>query len=152
MLKLNLGDLNKDVWSICLEGTCEWAVKRYPNIPAEIEAFITSYTSAETADGKAWLFSASDFLSTSDCEFSPDEFEKISLSSAEGDLNWRQEIIEFWNKHLPLYMSVRDGYEYIAYNLKTDKFVEGAEPEFEETSEVASTISGFLKYVNDKNM
>ena len=149
---MNVGDLNKDVWNICLEGTCSWANKRYPHIPTEIEAFITSYTNAETADGKAWLLSARDFLSTDDSEFAPDEFEKISLSSAEGDLNWRQEIIEFWDKHLPIYMSVKDGYEYIAYNLETGKFVEGIEPEFEETSEVASSISSFLKYINDQNM
>jgi hypothetical protein len=149
---LNIGDLDKDVWNVCIEGKCEWGNKRYQNIPEEIEAFITSYTKAETDDRKTWLLSASDFLSTSESEFAPDEFEKISLSSAEGDLNWRQEIIEFWNKHLPIYMSVKSGYEYIAYNLETGNFVEGVEPEFEETLEVASSISGFLKYVNDKNM
>ena len=144
---MNIGDLDKDVWNIFIEGKCEWGIKRYQNIPEEIETFITSYTKAETADGKTWLLSASDFLSTSESEFAPDEFEKISLSSAEGDLNWRQEIIEFWNKHLPIYISVRSGYEYIAYNLETGNFVEGVEPQFEETSEVASSISGFLKYV-----
>ena len=148
---MNIGDLNENVWSICLDGTCEWDANRYPNIPEEIKAFISSFRKAETTDGQAWLVSASDFISSSDCEFSPDEFEKISLSAAEDDLKWRQVIIEFWNKHVPIYMSVKNGYEYIAYNLETEKFVEGVEPEFEETLVVASSISGFLKYVNDKN-
>jgi hypothetical protein len=148
---LNIGELSKDVWDICLDGASEWSINRYPNIPEEIKAFLSSFRNAETKDGQAWLLSASDFLSSSDGDFSTDEFEKMSLAAAEDNLKWRQEIIEFWNKHLPIYMSVKNGYEYIAYNLETEKFVEGIEPEFEETTEVASSISGFLKYINDQN-
>ena len=148
---MNISDLSRNVWDVCLNGTCEWGVNRYPNIPEYIKEFITSYRKVETIDGQAWLLSANDFISKSDDEFSSDEFEKISLSAAENDTKWQLEIKEFWDKHLPLYMSVGDGYEYIAYNLETGKFVEGAEPEFEETSEVASSVSEFLKYVSDKN-
>jgi hypothetical protein len=38
----------------------------------------------------------------------------MSLDSAEGDTEWKQEITKFWDRYLPIVLSVRDGYSYYA--------------------------------------
>ncbi len=148
---MDINGLDKQQWQIVIEDGLLWDSKRYPTLPKEVEKFITSYAKVETHDGKAWLLGVNDFQSTSDSAFTANDFEKMSLLSAEGDHNWQQDIIQFWNNHLPLYISVRNGYEYIAYDLENGYFVEGIEPEFEEVSVVASSISEFLQYITNKN-
>ncbi len=148
--KLQFDELDKNLWSVTLEDAREWNECRYLNVPSELVKFFSSFKTIETHDGKAWVISAENFQSTNDI-YPFNDFEQLSLEAAETDLVWHNEIIKFWDVHIPVYLSVRNGYEYIAYNLQLNKFVEGKEPEFEETTVVASSISEFLTYINDQN-
>ena len=51
---------------------------------------------------------------------------------------------EYWDKHLPIVMSVEDGYAYYAINTDTGTVVEGRGPEFEEPSVVAESFEAFI--------
>ncbi len=55
------------------------------------------------------------------------------------------EIKSFWNEHLPICLSLKDGYSYYALCLKDGTIVTGEEPEFEETTEVAPSFRDFLQ-------
>ncbi len=74
------------------------------------------------------------------------EFEELSLEVAEGDDEWKEEIKRWWDKKLPIIISVRDGYSFFAIDLENDcgNIVKGEEPEFEETEIVASSFYEFL--------
>lgn len=142
--------LDESLWKLSLEGRSSWKCQRYKNIPADLSNFLCSFSNAETIDGKAWILSASDFSAQDDREFSFDFIESLSLEAAD-DEEWKSEIKEFWDKHLPVYISIEDGYEYIAYDLSTGNLVNGHEPEFEETSVVADSIIAFISYINRKH-
>ena len=73
----------------------------------------------------------------------------LSLNSAEGDDVWADEIKVFWNKHLPIVMSVRDSYAYYAISVEDGSVIYGAEPEFEECKQVAGSFAEFLGRIMD---
>lgn len=150
-ITLNLEELDSDNWEILLTEATEWKHTRYTNVPESIKSFMCSFRKAITIDGKSWFLSYDDHQSGDNSGFTSDEFEKVSLEAAKDDAEWCDEIKLFWDNHLPIYMSVRNGYEYIAFNLQTSRFVEGSEPEFEETVDVASNTSELIDYINEKN-
>ena len=69
----------------------------------------------------------------------------ISLDAADGDDDFISEITDFWNNHLPIIMSVGNGYEYYAIEIDSGVIVFGFEPEFEEAETVADTFEEFLE-------
>ena len=64
----------------------------------------------------------------------------LGASSSENE----QEVTEFWDKHIPIFMSVRDEYEYYAIDLTNGAVVYGFEPEFESIEETALSFTDFL--------
>jgi hypothetical protein len=56
-------------------------------------------------------------------------------------------IVAFWDRHLPVLMSVRDGYGYLAIERDSLRVVSGREPEYEETTPVADTVGEALALV-----
>lgn len=73
----------------------------------------------------------------------------MSLEVAEDDQEWKEEITAWWDKHLPIIMSVDDGYSFYAIDLTDAKecIVKGYEPEFEEVEKVADSIEEFLDLI-----
>ena len=69
--------------------------------------------------------------------------EVLSLKCAEGDAEWTNKITDFWNNHLPIFLSVKDGYAYYAISMKDGSIVQGTEPEFEECTPVTSSFADF---------
>jgi len=132
-------------WTVCLDDAAEWVDSRYSDLPSDLKEFLSSFKSIESPDGKEWFLSAYDFQQKLGTDFSSDEFEKMSLNAAQGDPEWQKEIRGFWDKHLPFYMSVKNGYEYMAINLKTGKFVRGSGPEFEELIEISNSLSAAIE-------
>ena len=67
-------------------------------------------------DETIWLLCEGDFRQESEDSFRWNEFEIMSLQAAaeENDVEWQNDIKAFWDKHLPICLSVRDGYEYYA--------------------------------------
>lgn len=53
----------------------------------------------------------------SDITFKWYEFELISLEDAENDKKWKEEIASWRDKHLPIVMSVDEGYSFYAIDL-----------------------------------
>lgn len=83
-----------------------------------------------------------DFL-RQDNGFRWNEFELMSLEWTDGDIA----VKEFWNKHIPVVQSVKDGYSYYAINTESGKIVYGCEPEFEEAEDVAESFEDFIAKV-----
>lgn len=121
--------------------------KRYPKIPEEYLEFLKNIKGCISADEKAWFFDINDFSNNSDSAFKWNEIEEMCLLEAEDDDEWKEEIIGFWDEHIPIVFSLRDGYAYYAINVG-DKFgaiVYGIEPEFEEVEVIAPTFKEFLE-------
>ena len=61
------------------------------------------------------------------------------------------DIISFWNKHLPIFLSVDGEYSYYAINTETGEVVSGYEPEYEDTTIAAEDFSIFIdKIISDE--
>ena len=117
---------------------------RYPWIPPRIQSFLCAYAQICRADEKAWLLSAPDFNGTSRSAYRWNEWEVQSLDGAKRDPTWRQEIQAFWDEHLPIALSIEDGYSYHA--LRSDgSVIAGREPEYEEPRKVAGSYEEFLQ-------
>lgn len=64
------------------------------------------------------------------------------------DDDTRNEIIGFWESHLPILMTVKNGYQYIAVGIgenNKDQIFYGNEPEYQETVLIAESFSEFKK-------
>jgi hypothetical protein len=120
---------------------------RYSRLPVEVGEILADLEECISPDEKSWLLCLPDFCGSNEAAFDWNEFEKQSLQTAENDEAWKSEIVHFWNHHFPIYISVRDGYEYAAISLIDNTYgqvVSGREPEYEETTTVAGSFSQFL--------
>ena len=126
-------------------------LERYKNIPKSWLEFIDGYGAVLNENGTVWLLTADNFYPKREDEFRYNEFELISLDAADDDDEWKDDIKAFWDNHLPIVMSVKDGYEYFAVELDSGNIVSGFEPEFEETEVIAEDFDDFLNMVmNDE--
>lgn len=106
--------------------------------------FLSLYTQLSSADDTRWFLSAADYAGTADSAFGQDAFRQMSLEAALGDAD-RQEIDAFWARHVPIFMSVGDDYEFLAIDRISGRIVHGVEPEFEAVSEVASSLGDLFE-------
>ena len=88
-----------------------------------------------------------DYYEQSENAFQWNEWERISLESAEDDEEWKKEISAFWDVHFPIAMSVKDGYSYYAMSMENGAIVYGCEPEFEECETVAECFDDFMEKI-----
>lgn len=130
-----------------------WALRRAaPGVatlssPSGLEghtAFLSLYTQLSSEDDTRWFLSAADYAGTTDSAFAWDAFRGISLEAAMSDTE-RQAVQTFWARHLPIFMSVDDEYEYLALDRESGRVVHGVEPEFEVVSEVASSLDALFE-------
>ncbi len=122
---------------------------RYKNIPAEWLEFSCSLESCSNSAENVWFLTADDYLPKDENKWRYNEFELISLEAAQDDKTLQNEITNFWNNHLPIVMSVANGYEYYAIDTSDGRIVHGLEPEFEKAEAVAASFSDFLKKIID---
>jgi hypothetical protein len=128
-----------------------WLPARYPLVPSDLSEFLQSFSQLQNPDETRWFISADDFRSEDARGFAWNEFERMSLGAAAGDIEWSNEIQSFWAVHVPIFMSVDGGYSYAAYccvGENTGCYVSGREPEFEEVEVVAMDLSGLLLWVS----
>ena len=137
-----------------------WRIKTgnkeaFPNIIKErypwasdccLNNFISSFESLTNASDTSWFLSNIDFSGNSDSAFAWNEWEKISTDAADGDQYLAEKIKSFWDNHLPIFMSVRNGYSYYAVT-RDLVFVKGCEPEFEDAIPVATNLEDFLDVI-----
>ena len=72
--------------------------------------------------------------------FQWNDLELQSLEYADNDSG----IIAYWDKHLPIFISVDGEYSYYAINTENGNIVVGYEPEFEVSSVVADDFYTFI--------
>jgi hypothetical protein len=114
---------------------------RYPWFPTDYREFVEETKTLASPDDKAWLLTASDFsLNSSDTAYAWNEWELQSLAAANDDEEWCAKIREFWDAHLPVLMSVKSGYAYLAIDKASLNIVAGEEPEYEDTAQIATSI------------
>lgn len=107
--------------------------------------FLDYVSKAESADGSAWFLCMDDYEHTNNTNgFSWNEFEKISLASAESD---KEKIKKWWESHLPVAMSVNGEYTFLAIDLNNGNIVQGYEPEFEDTEIIAENFEALIKMI-----
>jgi hypothetical protein len=121
------------------------ALARFGSLPAPYRAFLLQAERCVDPEQRAWLLTCADFEGRSGSAFTWDAWERLSLSAARGDAPERKAIRAFWDRHLPVALSVRSGYAYLALRLTDGAVVLGCEPEFEESPErVCPTFSDLL--------
>lgn len=136
----------KEGWNISAFGKSslpDSIMQRY-RIPPEWLAFIENLTICEDASAETWFLTPDDYYEKAD-GFQWNEFERQSLESAESDESLQEEIISYWNTHLPIIMSVKDGYSYYAINVENGNVVVGYEPEYEESDIAAADFHEFIE-------
>ena len=126
---------------------------RYPNLPTTYATFLTDLDYCVTPDEKSWFNTIADFNGTTGSEFRWNELERIIIDGYQDEPDEQikeamtNEVVVFWDKHIPFLISCRKFYCYFAICLHIDSYgqiVYGSEPEFEETETVASSFSDFM--------
>ncbi len=122
---------------------------RYKGLPDEYLEFLEVVETCVAPDEQTWFICEAEFNNSAETEFRWNEFEMLSLEAAAGDPAWESEITAWWDHHLPIVMSVEDGYSFYAIDLTTDSgaIVRGVEPEFEEVEKVADSFGEFLAWL-----
>ncbi len=118
--------------------------KRYPNIPVESLQLIKKYKQIVAPNESSWFLTIIDYNGASDSAYKWNEWEVESLQSASDDEAWQKEIKEFWDNHFPFFISVKDGYSYLAISQQDGSVIFGEEPEFEEIERVADSFDHFM--------
>lgn len=110
-------------------------------------AFVNYFTKIESYGGSAWFLYRKDYENSDNQDgFAWNEFEKMSLASADSD-DEKQQIKNWWERHLPVAMSVSGDYTFLAIDLDNGNIVQGYEPEFEDTVKVAENFEELLKMI-----
>jgi hypothetical protein len=125
--------------------------RRYPWLPAEIREFMEATADVISPDDKAWFVTTSDLLGRDGSAYAWNEWELDSLAAAVDDADWQGTIRAFWERHMPVMMSLKSCYAYFAVRMEDLAVVHGEEPEYEETSDFAPSFSAFLRMVQDSD-
>jgi hypothetical protein len=116
---------------------------RYGFMSNDYVNFLSSFASLVRSDQGAWFLSKDDYLGKSGSAHRWNQVEVDCLSGSNNDLTWQAEIRSFWDKHCPIGLQVVGRYSYVA--IRQDAVVViGAEPEYENTNELAPSFSEFL--------
>lgn len=152
MLEELLNYLKEQSWNVELKEEKDTHIldvigKRYKNIPQQWLNFVSRFKSIVNRDNTTWFLCEDDFCLQEENKFRWNEWEIISLESVRNDSELENEIREFWNKYLPIIMSVRSGYSYYAISMENGSIVYGIEPEFEECEIVADSFEEFIRKI-----
>lgn len=122
---------------------------RFKEIPQGYLEFLKMVKQCITPNEKTWFICEDEYNNNSDIPFKWNEFETLSLEAAEKDEEWKSEITAWWDKHLPIVMSVNNGYSFYAIDLTNDigAIVQGYEPEFEEVEKIANNLEEFFELI-----
>jgi hypothetical protein len=124
---------------------------RYPWMPTDYRALVEEMAMVCSPDEKAWFLTEADFAGTSGSAYAWNEWEQQSLEAAGSDEAWKAAIVSFWDNHLSILFSTRSGYAFFALEKDGLGVVYGEEPEYEETTPIAGSLTEFLRMVVDKH-
>ena len=120
---------------------------RYHWVPSSVWDFICATNLVVAPDQQSWFLTGRDYCGQSNSAFTWDEWEVQSLEAAAGDDEWCGDIKHFWDTHLPLAASVRDGYEFLALERDGLCVVVGAAPDFEDVSRMAASVGDLFQMI-----
>ncbi len=113
--------------------------------PEPVIRWVCSFSQLSNTDETAWFLSRHDYSTGSEDAFAWNEYEQLSIQAATTD-DEAVAVARFWKRHLPILLSVRNGYEYLAVR-DDGAVVHGTEPEFEEAVVVFSQFEDLLRYI-----
>ncbi|MFJ2369783.1 hypothetical protein [Microbacterium sp. NPDC087665] len=116
--------------------------------PDTVNAWVSSFSLLSSADETVWFLSSDDYSSEAQGAFAWNEFEQLSIQAAT-TADEAAAVSHFWEHHLPILLSVRNGYEYLAVR-DDGAVVHGTEPEFEEAVVVLSQFEDLLTYIIER--
>lgn len=132
--------------------TCESPTSTEDGLPSALQAapeavirWVSSFSLLSNSDETVWFLSRHDYSTGDEDAFVWNECEQQSLQAATTD-DEAVAVARFWTRHLPILLSVRDDYEYLAVR-DDGAVVHGAEPEFEEAAVVFSHFEDLLRYI-----
>jgi hypothetical protein len=129
------------------------ANERANNAPVEFRDFVKLFDMCTNKTDDTWFLSYKDYNNQTDSAFPWNEFEQQSLDIVETDQI--SAVKQFWESHLPILMSVKNGYQYVAIGIgkeHVNKIFYGSEPEYEEAILIANSFAEFKQhYINALN-
>lgn len=126
-------------------GPAPLAERPLDSVDGSVRSWMASFSSLSNADETTWFLTFGDYSGASGDGFAWNEFESISLDAASSDAE-RDDIHGFWAAHMPILLSVRDGYKYLAVR-HDHAIVYGEEPEFEQTEVIAPDLPTLLDLI-----
>lgn len=152
---LNIDEVaSRKGWTIEKKSTLKFdlpesIVNRYGSFPADWTEFISNIDSFVNQVETVWFLCSKDYKKQDEDSFRWNEWELISLQAAydDEDEECQDNIRQFWDAHLPIILSVGNGYEYYAIRLCDGFIVYGYEPEFEKYEEVAKSFTEFVEKI-----
>lgn len=116
--------------------------------PEMVIRWVSSFSLLSNSDETVWFLSRDDYSTGAEGAFAWNECEQLSMQAATTDEE-AGAVSRFWKHHVPVLLSVRDGYEYLAVR-DDGAVVHGAEPEFEEAVVVFSQFEDLLRYITTR--
>lgn len=113
--------------------------------PETVVDWVSSFSQLSNSDETVWFLSRLDYSTGTEGGFAWNECEQLSIQAATTD-DEAVAVARFWRRHLPILLSVRNGYEYLAVR-DDGAVVHGTEPEFEEAVVVFSQFEDLLKHI-----
>jgi len=113
--------------------------------PETVIPWVSSFSLLSNSEETVWFLSRDDYSTGAEGAFAWNECEQLSIQAAMTD-DEASAISRFWKRHLPILLSVRNGYEYLAVR-DDGAVVHGTEPEFEEAVVVFSHFEELLRYI-----
>lgn len=123
---------------------------RFKNVAEDVKNFIYLFDLCANKEDNIWFLSPLDYSNETEVAFPWNEFENQSMESVTEEM--KPVVAEFWESHLPILMSVKKGYQYVAVGIgetNRDKVYYGSGPEYEETALIAESFSAFKNYYLD---
>lgn len=145
LVRSAIGSLQEAGW------ICEPPTPTEDDVPAALRTapemaicWVSSFSLLSTSDETVWFLSRDDYSPGDAAAFAWNEFEQLSLQAATSDEE-EVAVARFWERHTPILLSVRDGYEYLAVR-EDGAVVHGSEPEFEDAVVVFPQFEDLLSY------
>jgi hypothetical protein len=120
--------------------------KRYARIPEDYLVFLQRVKLCSNADDTVWFLCLDEYNNTSDSGWAWNFMEQTDLDGADDD-ETKDEIVEFWNRHMPFMFSVRGEYAYMAFRVSNKRFgsVVEASEELLDPGDCATSFDDFVR-------
>ncbi len=125
--------------------------ERYPWMPDDYRSLVEEMAMICSPDDQSWFLTEADFAGTSESAYAWNEWEQQSLEAAGLDMAWKAAIGKFWDDHLSILFSTKSGYAFFALEKDGLGVVYGEEPEYEETTPIAESLTEFVRMIVAKD-